>query len=59
MTPGEALVAGLVVMLAQDPELRTMAEANDADRFVEGCRTPAFEHKVAAALVGFREAVAS
>lgn len=59
MTPGAALVAGVVVLLAHDPELRAMADANDAERFAEGCRNPAFDRKVAGALVAFREAVSS
>lgn len=49
-------LAGVVVLLAQDPALVAMAEANDAERFAEGCRTPAFGQKVGAALLAIRDA---
>ncbi|RLK47660.1 hypothetical protein [Microbacterium telephonicum] len=49
-------LAGVVWLLAQDPEVRAMAEANDLEHFTLGCRTPAFDQKVARALVTVRDA---
>ena len=49
-------LAGVVWLLAQDPELRAMADANDIEHFTLGCRTPAFDKKVARALVTVRDA---
>lgn len=54
----ELTIAGVLHLLAADPELRAMAEANDAEHFAEGCKSPAFEMKVAAALVAIRAAAA-
>lgn len=49
-------LAGVVWLLAQDPELRAMAEANDLEHFTLGCRTPAFDQKLALALLAVRDA---
>ncbi len=49
-------LAGVVWLLTQDPEVRAMAEANDIEHFTLGCRTPAFDQKVARALVTVRDA---
>ncbi len=49
-------LAGVVWLLAQDPELRAMAEANDLEHFMLGCRTPAFDQKLALALLTVRDA---
>lgn len=50
-------LVGLVWLLAQDPELRAMAQANDLEHFTLGCRTPAFDQKLALALLAVRDAV--
>lgn len=51
----ELVVAALILKLAADPELAAMAEANDAERFAEGCATPAFRQKMGAALGELRD----
>lgn len=40
----------LLVGLKADPELAALAEVNDAEHFIEGCRGPAFERKLATVL---------
>ena len=53
------VMSGVLLALAADPEIRAMAEANDAERFVEGCKNPAFEMKFAKALLGIRDLATS
>ena len=55
----ELVVAALIVKLAADPELVAMADTNDAERFAEGCATPAFRQKMGAALVELRDLAAA
>ena len=63
-SPGEAVVAGVLWLLAQDPELQAMAEANGLDRFTEACQSAEYpltypnrwDHKVLGALIRVREA---
>lgn len=50
-------LAGVVWLLAQDPELHAMAEANDLEHFMLGCGTPVFDQKLALALLTVRDAV--
>lgn len=50
------VMAGVVIFLAQHPELRAMAAENDAEHFVEGCRNPEFMRKFAQALATIRTA---
>lgn len=45
--------------LNADPEIQEMAEANDMERFVEGCNSPAFQHKFGTVLSEIREVVAA
>ena len=52
-------LVGLVWLLGQDPDLQAMAEANDLDHFIEGCRSPMFEQKLGQACLTFREATAA
>lgn len=54
----ELTIAGVLHLLAADPELRAMAEANDAEHFIEGCKSPAFDAKLVAALATIRELAA-
>lgn len=44
------VIAGVLHLLAADPELAAMAEANDFEHFAEGCKSPAFDAKLGAAL---------
>lgn len=52
-------LAGLVWLLGQDPDLQAMAEANDIEHFIEGCKGPMFEQKLGQACLTFREATAA
>ncbi|UYL87122.1 hypothetical protein QEH40_gp01 [Microbacterium phage OscarSo] len=50
------VIAGVLHLLAADPELAAMAEANDLEHFLEGCKSPAFDAKLGAALLEIRAA---
>ena len=52
-------LAGLVHLLMQDPDLQAMAQVNDLEHFVEGCKGPAFEQKLGLACLTFKEATAA
>jgi hypothetical protein len=63
-SPGEAVVAGVVAVLAQDAELQAMVASNDKARFVEACQSAEYplaypnrwDHKLLGALIRIREA---
>lgn len=55
----QLVMAGVIVMLANDPEIAAMAAANDLEHFEDGCKNPAFRAKFAAALVTIRDIVAA
>jgi hypothetical protein len=50
-----AVIADILVRLSEDPELRAMAELNDAEHFEVGCSSPAFARKVARAALAVRD----
>jgi hypothetical protein len=55
-SPGEALVAGLVILAAQDPRVRAIVEANDREHAIEGMRNaPWFDQLVSRSLLTLRE----
>ncbi|MEK6310099.1 MAG: hypothetical protein V4737_12890 [Curtobacterium sp.] len=50
------VMAGVALLLMQDPQLSAMAAENDKQRFVEGCQNaPWFRQKFAQALMQIRE----
>lgn len=53
-----ATLSGVLLLLAQDPELRDMFEQNDREHFMEGCKSPAFVAKFGQALGTVREMAA-
>lgn len=59
-TPAQAgaltAIAGVIFLLAQDAELVDMAAENDQEHFAEGCKSPAFQQKLARALLAVRAA---
>ncbi len=59
-TPAQAgaltAIAGAIFLLAQDAELVGMAAENDQEHFAEGCKSPAFQQKLARALLTVRAA---
>lgn len=56
LTPAEALIGGLILALASDPGIRAMAEANDAEHFIEGCKGPQWDTAVTHAALAVRDA---
>ena len=54
----EAAIGGAILYCASDPRIQAMVEANDLDRFVEGCRAPWFDQLVGDGLVAVREVCA-
>lgn len=57
LTPIEAVIGGVVIYVASDPRVQTMATENDREHFIEGCRAPWFEHLVGQGLLAVRGAV--
>lgn len=63
-SPGEAVVAGVVAVLAQDLELQAMVSENSKERFVEAYQSAEYplaypnrwDYKVLGALIRVREA---
>lgn len=59
-TPAQAgaltAIAGVIFLLSQDAELIDMAAENDQEHFAEGCKSPAFQQKLARALLAVRAA---
>jgi len=51
-------LAGVLTLMAQDETIRAMFEANDRERFLEGCKSPEFTAKFGQALLTVREAAA-
>ena len=50
------VLTGVMLLLAADPQVRAMFEANDRERFIEGCQTdPSFAQKFGCALLTIRE----
>jgi len=56
LTPVEAVIGGLILYAASDPRIRSMADENDEEHFVEGCRQPWFDQLVGQGLIAIREA---
>lgn len=56
LTPVEAVVCGVVLFAASDSRIRAMAEENDEQRFIEGCKAPWFEQLVGQGLIAVRDA---
>ena len=51
------VLAGVILHMGADPHIRAMLEANDRDRFIEGCQADVtFPAKFADALMAVREA---
>jgi hypothetical protein len=51
-----AVLVGLLVLLAQDPTLRQMAEVNDREAFIDGCNSMVkFPSKLINALLAIKE----
>lgn len=51
-----AVLVGLLVLLAQDPTLRQMADVNDQEAFIDGCNSMVkFPSKVINALLTIKE----
>lgn len=54
------VLTGVMLLLAADPQVRAMFEANDRERFIEGCQTdPSFAQKFGRALLTIREMAAA
>lgn len=52
------VLAGVVYLLGNDPQIRAMLDNNDRDRFIEGCRSdPQFAVKFGRALLTIKEHV--
>ena len=51
-------LAGVLMLMAQDETIRAMFEANDRERFLEGCKSPEFAAKFGQALLAVREVAA-
>lgn len=58
LTPAEAVIGGAVLYVASDPRIKAMADENDEEHFIEGCRQPWFEQLVGQALLAVREVAA-
>lgn len=58
--PAAVNVTALILTgLAAEPRLVELADANDADHFIEGLRSPAFDHMLVGVLAEIREVVAA
>jgi len=55
LTPVEAVLGGVILYAASDPRIQAMAEENDEQHFIEGCKAPWFDQLVGQALVAVRE----
>lgn len=56
LTAVEAVIGGTILYAASDPRIISMAEENDEQHFVEGCKAPWFEQLVGQALMAVRSA---
>ena len=56
VTPAEAVVGGVILFAASDPRIQAMADENDEQYFIEGCKAPWFEQIVGQALIAVGEA---
>jgi hypothetical protein len=53
------VLAGVILILGQDPQIKAMLENNDKEHFIEGCNAwAAFNTKFGEALLQVREMVA-
>lgn len=56
LTAVEAVIGGVVLYAASDPRVIAMAEENDEQHFIEGCKAPWFDQLVGQALLAVRSA---
>lgn len=62
-TPAQAaaatVMASVIALMAQDPQIKAMAETNDKERFIEGCQnSPQFRAKFTRAILAVQELTA-